>query len=235
MENNVHSKKGISFFKLIKFNLLLMILIFVFCTLVGTLFGVLTSKPVYKASRSVILRTELQSSSVDAETNNAALAFLVIGQLEYHFTSANYIELANEKYLQINPEAKDKISANNIIVEYKDNSLIFTISYQDRDKQVAINKLKAVFDASIEYFETTSSSYNIKLIATDNADADDRRFAVSVSNGLYKYIIIGAVAGLVIAFAVVLIKNSLDNTVHDKDELEEITGSNMLAFIEKRM
>ena len=234
MENNARNKKGFSFFKLVRANLLLMILIVVLVTLVGTLLGVLTSKPVYKASRSVILRTELQSGQEATETNNAALAFLVIVQLEEYFTSTDYINLANQKYLQSNPEAKDKISASNIGFEYKEDSLIFTLSYQDIKGQVAINKLKAVYDASVEYFEKTANTYNIKLIPTDNAGTDDSRFAVSVSNGMPKYIVIGALAGVVIAFVVVLIKNSLDNTVHDKDELEEITGTNVLAYIEKR-
>ncbi len=234
MENNYHQKKSISFFRLIKNNLLLMSLIIVLVSLIGTLFGVLFAKPVCKASRSVILRTELSSSSADAETNNASLAFLVIGQLEYHFTSADYIEIANKKYLEINSEAKDSVLAGNIVIEYKPDSLIFTLSYLDANKEVAINKLKAVYNASEEYFETHSTPYNIKLIPTDNAGTDDGRFAISVSNNLKMYILIGVLAGVVLSIVIVLIKSALDNTVHDKDELEGITGSDMLAYIEKR-
>ena len=234
MENFTQQKKGIPFFKLVKNNLLLMVLIIVLVGLIGTLFGVLYAKPTCKASRSAILRTELQSSSPDAETNNASLAFLVIGQLEYHFTSADYIEIANEKYLQINSQAKDKISAGNIIIEYKEESLIFTLSYQDTNKERAINKLKAVFDASEDYFKSHSTPYNIKLIPTDNAGTDDGRFIISENNGLSSYILIGVIAGVILSVVVVLIKGAFDNTVHDKDELEDITGSNMLACIEKR-
>ena len=234
MENFERQKKGVPFFKLVKNNLLLMILIIVLVGLIGTLLGVLYSKPICKASRSAILRTELQSSSPDAETNNASLAFLVIGQLEYHFTSADYIEIANEKYLQIDSEAKDSVYSGNIILEYKEDSLIFTLSYQDTNEKRAINKLKAVFDASEDYFKSHSTPYNIKLIPTDNAGTDDGRFIVSVSNSLSTYIIIGFLAGVALSVVVVLIKNAFDNTVHDKDELEDITGSNMLACIEKR-
>ena len=234
MENNYSQKKGVSFFRLIKSNLLLISLIIVLVSLIGTLFGVLFSKPVYKASRSVILRTELSSSSADAETNNASLAFLVIGQLEYHFTSADYIEIANKKYLESNSEAKDSISAGGIVLEYKTDSLIFTLSYQDVNKETAINKLKAVYNASEEYFKTHSTPYNIKLIPTDNAGTDDGRFAISVSDSLKIYVLIGVLAGVVLSVVVVLIKGALDNTVHDKDELEGITGSDMLAYIEKR-
>lgn len=234
MENFERQKKGVPFFKLVKNNFLLMILIIVLVGLIGTLLGVLYSKPICKASRSAILRTELQSSSPDAETNNASLAFLVIGQLEYHFTSADYIEIANEKYLQIDSEAKDSVYSGNIILEYKEDSLIFTLSYQDTNEKRAINKLKAVFDASEDYFKSHSTPYNIKLIPTDNAGTDDGRFIVSVSNSLSTYIIIGFLAGVVLSVVVVLIKNAFDNTVHDKDELEDITGSNMLACIEKR-
>ncbi len=235
MENNVQNKKGISFFKLIKTNLLLMILITILVSLTGTLFGILKVKPEYKASRSVILRTELQSTNDGTtETNNASLAFLVIGQLEYHFTSANYISIANEKYKLSNPDAQDGIVPGNIEIKYKEESLIITISYKDIDKEVAIAKLKAVYEASKEFFDEYAKAYDIKLIPTDNAGTDDSRFAVSVQNGLAKYVLLSVLAGVVIAIAVVLIKNSLDNTIHDKEELEEITGSDVLAYIEKR-
>ncbi len=236
MENNSQNKKSISFFKLIKNNLLLMILIIVLFGLVGTLLGVMYAKPVYKARRSVILRTELQSSSsgVEGEANNATYAFMMIGQLQYHFTSYDYIKLANEKYQEVNPEAKDKISAGNIVVEHQEDILIFTLAYQDLNKEKAIEKLKAVFAVAEEYFSTHSTAGNIRLIQTDNADIDDSRFVVSVSNNMSMYIIFGVLAGIVVAILAAFIKNALDNTVHDREELEELTGSNILAYIEKR-
>ncbi len=235
MENNVKSGKSFSFFKLVKANFLLMILIIVLTTLVGALVGVLYIKPSYKASRSVILRTEIQSSNMEStESNNATLAFKVIGQLQYHFTSADYIKIANKKYKEANPQAKDKISAGNILIEYKEGSLIISISYKDVNGDVAISKLKAVYDASGEYFAKHSKAYNIKLIPTDNSGTDDGRFAVSVEKGLTNVILISALAGVVLAVAVVLIKNSLDNTFHDKNELEEVIGADVLAYVEKR-
>ena len=234
MENNVQNKKGVSFFKLTKTNLLLIILITAFVTLLGALFGVLYVKPEYKVSRSAILRTELESSSSEAEINNASLAFLVIGQLEYYFTAADYIEHANQKYIQANSDAEDKILASNISVEYKEESLIFTISYKDSSIGAATKKLKAVFEASVDFFSDHATPYNIKLIPTDNAGTDDGRFVVKESNGITKYVAIGFLGGLIIAFAAVLIIDSLDNTVHTKDELEEITGVSMLACIVKR-
>ena len=91
-----------------------------------------------------------------------------------------------------------------------------------------------MFDASEDYFKSHSTPYNIKLIPTDNAGTDDGRFIISENNGLSSYILIGVIAGVVLSVVVVLIKGAFDNTVHDKDELEDITGSNMLACIEKR-
>jgi len=233
MENNNYNAKSFSFFKLIKANLLLLILITILFGLIGTFLGVMYAKPVYKASRSVILRTEIFSNT-NEETTNVSLAFLIIGQLEYHFTSADYIELANEEYLK-NPEAKGVISSGNIIIEYKENSFIFTLSYQDLDKETAISKLKAVFNAAETYFENVNiNAQKIALIPTDNADADDSRFAVSVSDNMAMYIILGTLAGIVLAIMIILIKNAFDNTVHDREELEELTNSNLLACIEKR-
>ncbi len=235
MQNNEQNKNNTSFFKLIKDNALLIVMITILIGLIATFLGILYAKPVYKASRSVILRTELETTNSSSdEANNAVLALMVIGQLEGHFTSTDYIDLANEKYLEENPNAKDKVVAGNIVVEYQENILIFTLSYQDADEQTAINKLKAVFDVNEKYFETHSIAYGIKLIPTDNASTDDGRFTVTVSDSLSLYIIFGVLGGFVIAIAVALIKNALDNTIRDREELEIITNSDFLGCIKKR-
>ena len=231
MENN---KKTVPFFKIIKDNFLLIVMITILIGLIGTFLGLLYAKPVYKASRSVILRTELETTGSSDEANNAVLALMVIGQLEGHFTSTDYIELANEEYLEKNPQAKDKIVAGNIIVEYQEDILIFTLSYQDADEQTAINKLRAIFNVADDYFETHSIAYGIKLIPTDNADTDDGRFTVTASDSLSLYIIFGVLGGIVIGIVVALIKNAFDNTISDKEELESITSSDFFGYIKKR-
>ena len=153
MENQETTKKTFPFFRILRANLLLMALITILVTLLGTLYGIMFVKPTYTVSRSVILRTELGVSSENAESTNAALAELVIVQLEDHFTSAKYMEMANAKFKELNPLEKSSISAGAISVDYGQDSLIFNLKYTDASQELASKKLVAVYETAKVYFE----------------------------------------------------------------------------------
>ena len=230
MDNNIQEQKRFPFLRLLRANVLLIVLITVLITMLSVLYNVLYVKPVYTVSRSVILRTELVEN--DEEATNAALGELVIVQMEQHFTSSDYVNRANEKFKEQNPDVKSSISAGAISIIYGEGSLIFKIAYSDLDKDLAAKKLIAIYDVNDEYFEE-KLDFNVELISTDNSENDSSRFVVSVSNATMKYVFLGLGLGIVIAMAVVLIKNALDNTVKDSFELEELTGITVIAAIHK--
>ncbi len=234
MENQETTKKTFPFFRILRSNLLLMALITILVTLLGTLYGIMFVKPTYTVSRSVILRTELGVNSENAESTNAALAELVIVQLEDHFTSAKYMEMANEEFKRLNPLEKTSISAGAISVDYSEDSLIFNLKYTDLSQDLASKKLVAVYETAKVYFENISTAYTVKLIPTDNTGMDNSRFGLAVDNGMKKTILLSVIIGLVLAVGVACIKYALDNTVHDKDDLEELTGTSVLAYVFKK-
>ena len=193
MENKQTRK--IPLLGLIKANILLISLITILITLISVLYGVMYVKPVYTVKRSVILRTELVEDANEA--TNGALASLYIVQMKQHFTSAKYIELANKEFALINENWKDsKITASKIDISYNDESLIFSIMYTDTDKELAIQKINAVYNAHKEYFSDISAACEIKLITTDNSIYDTSKLAISVNNGLAKCILVGVFIGL---------------------------------------
>ncbi len=230
MENNVQNQRNFPFLRLLRQNALLMVLITVLITLFSVLYNFLYVKPVYTVSRSVILRTELGNSE---EATNAALAELVIVQMDQHFTSSDYVSKANAKFKELNPDIKSSINSGSISIIYNEDSLIFKIAYSDFDKDLAAKKLVAIYAVNDEYFEE-KLDFDVELISTDNSENDNSRFLVSVSNQTLKYVLLGLGIGLVIAIAVVLIKNALDNTVRDTAELEELTGVSVIAAINKQ-
>lgn len=234
MENQRVNKKTFPFFRIIKANLLLMALITILVTLLGALYGVMFVKPTYTVSRSVILRTELGVNADNSESTNAALAELVIVQLEDHFTSAEYMEMANQEFKRENPLEKSSINAGAISVDYSEESLIFRLKYTDSSKELASKKLVAVYKTAEIYFKKISTAYAVKLISTDNSGMDNSRFGLVVDNGMKKVILISIFIGLALAVGVVCIKYALDNTVHDKDDLEELTGTSVFAYIFKK-
>ena len=229
MENN-ENQKTFPFLRLLRANALLIALITILITLLSVVYNFVCVKPVYTVSRSVILRTELPN---EGEATNAALAELVIVQIEKHFKSPKYIEMANEEFKRENPNINSTINSGSVNIIYNKGSLIFKIAYSDYDKDLAAKKLIAIYNVNDEFFADEAVS-NQSLISTDNSENDPSRFKVSVSNQTTKYVLIGLAAGVVLAVAVVFIKNALDNTVKDSFELEELTGVSVIAAIHKQ-
>ena len=233
MENNVQvQEKKFPLLKLLKRNWLLIAMITVLVTLLFASYSLFLTKPVYTASRSFILRTELVTGGTEME-NGALAVDVLLPQIEDNFTSQKYNEMANEeykkdKYVKYNDTA---ISRSAITFIYKEGSLIARLTYTDSNPKVAVEKLKAVFNTANTFFE--AEAYTITLISTDNTELDDSRFVITESSNLKKFIIIGIIAGFALSFVVVLIKNALDTTVKDRQELEELTGTNVIATINK--
>lgn len=233
MENNKMEKEtSLPFLQIMRKNALLICMITILITLIGVLYGILYVKPVYTVKRSVILRTELTDTT--SEATNASLASLYLVQMPQHFTSAKFIEMANEEYALINPEWKSNpIKSSEIVINYNSDSLIFSIGYQGLDKDKAIDKLNAVCKVATNEngFFNQLSDFKITLIPTDNSTYDISKLDISVNNGLSKCVIFGFVIGLVIGVIIAFIRHSLDNTMQDKEELEELTGVSLLAYI----
>ena len=246
MEDNVVvQEKTFPILKLLKRNWLLIAMITVLITLCFGAYSMFLTKPTYTASRSFIFRTELVLGGTEMANGSLAVDVL-LPQIEDNFTSQKYNEIANEQYKNAkDDQGNDKyvkydateISRGAISFGYKDGSLIAKLSYTDANPKVAVEKLKAVFDTANIFFSESESSqeaFTIQLIPTDNAQYDDSRFVVSENSSLRRFVLLGVIAGLAISFVVVLLKNSLDTTIKDRQELEEITGTDILAIIDKQ-
>lgn len=245
--NNVREQRGIPFFKLIYKNLLLIVLITVLATLLGLGYGVISVKPTYTVDRSVILYTEINTNgSSSNNSNNLQVGKLYVSQVEYYITSSEYVSRANEilkekyksnptKYKDVKFNAdKNPIRTGAIKVSYNEQSVIFKIAYKDADKYVAAEKLDAIYQAANEKLTSSMNAMNVKLIDTDDIDMQTYKgLGLSVDNGFAKCIIFGALIGLGVAIIIVLLKYALDNTVRDKAEIEEMTGVNVIAYIQK--
>ena len=238
MANNVENQeKSFLILKLLRRNWLLIVLITILTTLLFASYSLFLTKPTYTASRSFIVRTELVTGGSEMENGSLAVDVL-LPQIEDNFTSPKYNEMANEqykdaKYVKYNDTT---ISRGAVSFIYKEGSLIARLTYTDVDPRVAVEKLKAVFDTAELFFaeSATNQAYTIKLIETDNSQYDDSRFVITENSSLRKFIVFGVIAGLAISFVIVLIMNALDTTVKDRYELEEITGTNVLATIDKQ-
>lgn len=228
--NNVTSEKNIitrkSLFSLLYKNLLVIILAVVLGLLVGFGIGVLKEKPIYTESTSVMLLAEVDASNENASnTQDMALSQYWLSDVKELLRSDNFVEVVNKAYKLKGGDGE--IYASSIAVTYyNDESLIFSISYTDSDEVLAGKKLNVVVEEAKEYLKDKLVADNVELKETTNVNAK------SVSYDYKTYLIIGAIAGLLIAVGYYLVRYLLDNTVKDKAEIEELTGVNVFACIE---
>lgn len=113
---------------------------------------------------------------------------------------------------------------------------VFKVKYTDKNQQDAIEKIHIlilaykheIIDGGDEngqqkpYF---SIKVKISNLGLDGVSQD-------VSKG--KIIIIAVIIGVVLSLLVVYLKNLLDNTVRDKEDLERLTGVAVLGYISER-
>jgi capsular polysaccharide biosynthesis protein len=213
-----------SFFRILRKNLVLIILITVFCGLMGTMYSVLKVKPVYTASRSVMLKTSVKVDEVTPTVQGSVtLAKMYLHQVEKTMYSPNVIEEATKRY----GVEKGRLSAGAVSVNYGSESLIFKVSYTAASEREAKEKLSSLIDAASIRLSDIIKANDVALVNVQN-DAD-----ISVSSSFNKFIVLGVALGVILAVAVVMLKYALDNTVKSKAEYEYLTGVSVVAVIDK--
>ncbi len=228
MQQTVEQRE-IPIFKVLYKKLVVIILSIVLFALVGLGYCAWRVPPKYVASRSVILRTTLNGNA--AVSTQASLAKMYLETVAELIKSPKVIDevnsVANEKGL-FGDDVKP-FSANNIEVKHGEKSLIFSITYTEKDPELAEQKLDLLietFSASVNFKENIEAE-KAELIYTQ------KKCDVTPSFSYAKYTVIGGLFGAVGSVMVVLLLYVLDNTLNSKEELEEISGVSLLACINK--
>lgn len=125
----------------------------------------------------------------------------------------------------------DQVSSKAVSSGDKDSGpkYIFNVSVKDADKKIAVEKAR-ILVLSANRVTKTFFGY----ITTTLDELIDKTSEVSVTTNvsLKKNVLIFGVMGVVVALGIVYLKYALDKTATDKDELERITGTNVIAIIE---
>ncbi|MBQ8427539.1 MAG: hypothetical protein IJX16_07275 [Clostridia bacterium] len=222
--NHSSTNNPASFLRVLYKNTILIILITILCGLCGVLYSITNVKPVYTASRSVILRTSVSTyDSTTTVQGSVTLAKMYLPDVEKAMKTPNVISLASEKYGVEN----GKLSASRVSVKYGTDSLIFKVSYKAGSAEEAKGKLAALIEAASVSLPDLIEADDVSLINVQN-DAN-----VTVSSAFNKYIIYGVFLGILISIGIVVIRYAMDNTVKSKTEYEYITGVSVIAVIDK--
>ena len=235
--NIVHEDSMTGFLRLLYKNIIWIVIITILCASLAIGYSMLTVKPTYTANRSVILRmavgkedTELDTvtRNPNTATNNATLAKIYLYDVAETITSPVMIEKANLTFGEENVKGKGSIKASNVSVKYGEDSLIFSISYKSDNKDVAIEKLETLIGTVAEELDKYVEAKKVTLIDVQNVAE------VTVSSPFTRNVVLGILIGLVLGVGLVFIKYALDNTVHDKEQFENMTGISVIAYIDKK-
>jgi capsular polysaccharide biosynthesis protein len=111
-----------------------------------------------------------------------------------------------------------------------DAQFLFKVSLKADDQLVARQKLRVLifaFNEEIEYsFGGVKSSIN-EFVANEN------EIECYSNVSLVRDLLIGFGIGVGLALVLLYVRELFDNTVKEKEDLEEITGATLLAYIEK--
>ncbi len=238
MENDksTNSSSKFSLFKILYLRWKVILVVALICLLTTIPLVILKNNVTYKASKSVMLVTEMVYK--DVELDNAVTGDIINDVFE-QIKSDKYVAMVNDQYKE-----EGIIITKGAIATSKNNedTFIFTITYTANSPEQAVLGLESIIefsDADVykkpvagnspreeNFFEFHTAADTITLKAVQ------RNATVRENNPLTRNIVLSVIISLVIAMLVALIVGLCDNTIIDKNQLEEITGVNLLAFID---
>ncbi len=211
---------------------------FIICAVVigaaaGLCYALFARGTVYTAKTDVILITQILYPSESGEyisvRDNLNFARVYLPTLATNVVSPVYVNEANRIYNEAAGKTDEKsVSGSAIKVDYGEESLIFSVSYTDKDEKAAAEKLDALIESmrrNTVNFMGASKSEIRKVQDEATVTADD---------GVLKFSLIGLAAGLVLGVGAVFLLYFADNTVKDADELKAITGAELLAKVDTK-
>lgn len=123
---------------------------------------------------------------------------------------------------------KEKIATSADVSSADSEQFSFVIRYTDENKIDAYNKVKILVFAM--QMELDSNDY---FEAIDNQVITLGSLGVTSDVSKTKAVLIGALAGVVVAAIIVYLRVIFDKTITSKEVLEELTGTTVLAVVEK--
>lgn len=127
----------------------------------------------------------------------------------------------------ITGEQSSTITSGAVGMSYKSTSLIFTLTYTDKNEELASEKLETVVETVAKHLCNYIQAGNVTLINTQYEND------ISISYNYAKFVGVAGAIGFAGTVAVILLIYVLDNTLKSKKELEELTGADVLSMIEK--
>lgn len=217
---------------LLKANLVLIVVILAISIAISGAYAFLFQKTNYTAS--VMLEVCLKENGEEdnlAESSIYSFARYLSKGYKVLFSSSAYLAEAN------NEENHIGIVGNNLSYNIDDElDVLFTVSYTVSNKGTPVEEMKLqvakTLNDYIDFAKSKIDSNELSVYAGRlNIVSYAEENTVKASKGTVKTFAIGVLAGIVIAFIVILIKFMSDDTVGEKEDVELLTETTVIAFI----
>ncbi|MCQ2387997.1 MAG: Wzz/FepE/Etk N-terminal domain-containing protein [Clostridia bacterium] len=232
-------KKSFPIFSLLYRNIVLIILSIIIGGLLFGGYSYYKKKPVYTAQKQVVVSGDLDPESIrktttDA-TNSATLAEIWLPTVTQAIKTQEIVNIINQYYSAHSIYAgKTYISGANMGFSYSKNSVILTIFYTDVSPEYAaekltqlINSFETVFDEYDKLEQKLFSSGRINIQSVQNSTY------IYTTRTLKKDFLTGAIIGLALSIVYVVVRYLFDNKVKSEEEIFELTGEKVIAYLEK--
>ena len=145
------------------------------------------------------------------------------GIVDFNIDTPNRVET---EYFTLDQVSAKSLGETNAISGPK---YIYTISVREGQPSVAVEKARILALAGNRVARLFFDGYTTHL---NELVKDSNGVSVSSDVSLKKNVLVALVIGFVLSVALVYLKYFLDNTASDKDEVERITGTTVIAYIE---
>ena len=220
------------------------------CTLVEIFVVRSVVKTQYTAKASIIMNPGLMESNVvdvdeeiDAIANTStanmtgtyyALSIRLVPSIsKFIKTSKRLVDDVKDKAKdqQANPNV-EPLTNGSVSVETSEDELQLFVSYTTQTSaEAAVATVRAIVESACEVSKAKDNGQYIYLWA-NTLHVDDVPKSASASNRWMTYTIIAAVLFFVLFYAYYLIATLLDDTIKSKHEIEDMTGFNVMAYID---
>ena len=228
--------------------ILLLAIVFTLIEAAVSFFFIKTS---YSATASVIMNPgliDMDVSETDQSTHNSASYYTQIQQNYNYFTYASRLLPSISEFIKTNQKIKDDVklkaaddanypdvealSKGSVSVSYKDDQLQMYVTYTTKTSpEAAKATVIALVESACEMSNTKQKGQNMYLWA-NTLHVDDLPQKVSQSNRWLLFVAIAFALFFVLAYLYYLIVTLTDDSIKSKHEIEDMTGFNVMAYIE---
>lgn len=202
----------------------------ILCAAAGLSYALFVRGTVYTAQTEVILITNILYTSESGEyisvRDNLNFARVYLPTLATNVVSPRYVNEANRIYNESAGKTGGKsVLASAIKVNYGEESLIFSVSYTDKDKTAAEEKLDALISSMRKNTVNFMGASESEIRKVQNSAT------ITENDGVSRFTLIGLLFGIVAGVGITFLLYFCDSSVKDAEELKAITGAEILAKV----